>query len=139
MNWKVNAGAVLFGICLVFGFVWYSEYQGNKLVDHMLQEKKEHLSGEDKQGVVLGKEEKEEDFEMDTTFDTSSMFVPGINMSVPMTTTSTSVSDGGKRYYLKVNVEEKEYKVSVEKSLYEHINIGDNIDVVVGDNMIRTK
>lgn len=55
MNWKVNAGAVLFGICLVFGFVWYSEYQGNKLVDHMLQEQKEHLSGEDKQGVVLGK------------------------------------------------------------------------------------
>lgn len=139
MNWKVNAGAVLLGICLVFGLGWYSEYQGNKLVNDLLQDRKEHLSGEDKQGVVLGKEEKEENLEMDTTFDTSSMYVPGINMSVPMATTSTSVSDVGKRYYLKVNVEEKEYKVSVEKSLYEHINIGDNIDVVVGDNMIRTK
>nr|WP_254913569.1 hypothetical protein [Bacillus thuringiensis] len=121
---------------MVFGLGWYSEYQGNKLLNDLLQDRKEHLSGEDKWGVVLGKEEKEEGLEMDTTFDTSSMFVPGINMSVPMATTSTSVSDGGKRYYLKVNVEEKEYKVSVEKSLYEHINIGDNIDVVVGENMI---
>ncbi len=132
----MNAGAVLLVICLVFGLGWYSEYQGNKLLNDLLQDRKEHLSGEDKWGVVLGKEEKEEGLEMDTTFDTSSMFVPGINMSVPMATTSTSVSDGGKRYYLKVNVEEKEYKVSVEKSLYEHINIGDNIDVVVGENMI---
>ncbi|HDR7594804.1 TPA: hypothetical protein QCX59_003998 [Bacillus mycoides] len=139
MNWKVNAGAVLLGICLLFGLAWYSEYQGNKLMNYMSQAEKEKLSGEDKQGVILGKEEKDVGFEMDTTFTTSSMFVPGINMSVPIATTSTNLSDGGKRYYLKVNVEEEEYKVSVEKSLYEHIKIGDNIDVVVGDNMIRTK
>ena len=62
------------------GSAWYLVLFGTvntKVInwDHMLQEQKEHLSGEDKQGVVLGKEEKEEDLEMDTTFDTSSMFV----------------------------------------------------------------
>ncbi|MED1305337.1 hypothetical protein BK704_34615 [[Bacillus thuringiensis] serovar konkukian] len=139
MNWKLNAGMILLYICLFFGWIWYSEYQGNKLVNDMSQAQNKNLIGKDKQGVVLGKEEEDVGLEMDTTFATSSMFVPGINMSVPIATTSTNLSDGGKRYYLKVNVEEEEYKVSVEKSLYEHINIGDNIDVVVGDNMIRTK
>lgn len=122
---------VLVTVGWIFGLGGYMHYQNEKMVQDMSKEFSERFRGEDKQATVLGKEEK--DAGADIVVSTSPMFISG--MAIPVTTTS-SVSGGGKDYYLKVDVEGKEYTVKVGKDRYESMKIGETLTVVVGDNII---
>ncbi|PGR83499.1 hypothetical protein [Bacillus cereus] len=122
---------VLVTVGLIFGLGGYMHYQNEKIVQDMSKEFSEKFRGEDKQATVLGKEEK--DAGVDIAVSTSPMFISG--MTIPMTTTS-SVSGGGKAYYLKVDVEGNEQTVKVGKERYDSMEIGETLTVVVGDNII---
>ncbi|PER55813.1 hypothetical protein CN495_08665 [Bacillus thuringiensis] len=128
---------VLVTVGLIFGLGGYMHYQNEKMVQGMSKEFSERFRGEDKQATVLGKEEKDAGMDIDMVVSASPMFISG--MTIPMTTTTSSVSGGGKDYYLKVDVEGKEYTVKVGKERYESMKIGETLTVVDGDNVIWAK